>query len=176
MNLKITFWAISLNNLLICFPPIISSTVLGAGRKKENKISFHPISSVGTHPSLCLSKCKWSLLILPHFRLLHGMSFSWPVALTLLLCAFAPSFLLHSCYRYLSLVVICDLFPFGSSLLLHWIGITWNFFGDIVFSLSSVCDFHVHCLQEIFSNEHLLLFLTCSFPCLAGAHCEYLQN
>ena len=37
--------------------------------------------------------------------------------------ALAPSFLVH---RYLSLLVICDLFPSGSSLLLHWIGLTWN--------------------------------------------------
>ena len=41
-------------------------------------------------------------------------------------CALAPSFLLHSYNQYLSLLVICDPFPFGSSLLLHWRGLTWN--------------------------------------------------
>lgn len=34
-------------------------------------------------------------------------------------CALAPSFLLHSYHRYLSFLVICDPFPFDSSLLLY---------------------------------------------------------
>lgn len=87
-------------------------------------------------------------------------------------CGLAAAFLLH---RHLSLLVICVLFPFGSSLLLHRIGLTWHcFWGHHL--LSCIIPLCLYCLLKRFWNEHPLQFLACSFLYLDGAHHEDLQN